>query len=189
MRRLITAITIVIAMSLPGAANAVTLTFDTGADGLTLGGAAWWSATGGGHIYMGDYTVDNYIYFSDPSTYVNSFQLNALPYENYAWGSTVGSLSMAAFDSGANMVWSDTVDLTGYTAWDNWLSVSVETANIASIIYYAVSGENSIQGFWPSMDNMVINEAAVPEPSMLLLLGSGMLGLLVFRRWQVTIQA
>ena len=131
-----------------------------------------WDGTGGGHLYCSNLLSNDNISFTGPTT-VNSFQMNALPYQGYGYVSNGYSMNIAAFDAGNNQVWSNTVNLAAYTNWANWLTVIVGTANVSSMTFYAPGYTNDI---WPSIDNMVINEA-VPVPGAAWLLGSGLLGL------------
>lgn len=140
-----------------GMVSATTLTFDAGIPtGVTVGGDMTWNDTGGGHLYCEAWDTDDDIHFSS-ETYVNSFQMNAMPWEGYI-GGDVGRIDIAAFDSAHNLVWSETVDLTGYEDWNHWLTVSVETNNISRLIFSAPGGPPHYNGFWPSIDNLVINE-------------------------------
>ncbi|MDA3917495.1 MAG: PEP-CTERM sorting domain-containing protein [Deltaproteobacteria bacterium] len=167
-----------------GVAGAVTLDFEDSTNlGVTLGGSMTWNGTGGGHLYCEQYNNDDYLLDLD-GAYVNSFQMNAMPWENYG-GGNIGQMDIEAFAADSSSIWSATVDLSNYTSWDNWLTVSVETDNVASITFYSPD-ESYGNGFWPSIDNMVINEGApvppdvgapVPEPATMLLFGLGLLGL------------
>jgi hypothetical protein len=169
----------VLLLVVTGVASATTLDFDAGVpSGMTLGGNMTWNSTGGGHLYCEGYLSDDYIYFTNPTS-VNSFQMNAWPWQDY--GSGDGRMDIAAFDSGNVQLWSTTVDLTGYTDWATWLTVNVGTANVSSLTFYSPYNTHG-DGFWPSIDNMVINEAAVPIPPTVMLLGSGLLGLVGLRR-------
>ncbi len=182
MRKIIFALAlgIILSASAMGLAQASTLTFDDPSTlGVTLGGSMYWKGTGGGHLYMEQYYDDDHISFSIP-THVNSFQMNAMPWENYGDGN-VGYVDIAAFDSSNAQVWSSTVDLRPYLAWDQWLTVSVEKDNVSSMTFYSPYNTHG-NGFWPSIDNMVVNQAPVPAPAVALLFGSGLVGLAGFKK-------
>jgi hypothetical protein len=156
-------------------ASAALLDFNDSANlGVTLGGSMTWDSRGGGHLY-GDVTLDNDFIFLLGDSYVNSFEMNGMAWEGFDRGN-VGTINIAGFNAANDEIWSTTVDLSSYIAWDNWLTVSVETANIAKLTFFATGND----GFWPSIDNMVINE--VPAPAAIWLFGSGLVGLIGMRR-------
>lgn len=161
-----------------GLAGATTLNFEDGNNlGVGLGGDMTWNNTGGGHLYCEQYYSDDSILALN-GAYVNSFQMNAMPWENYG-GGDIGKIDIEAFDMTNASVWFQTIDLTNYTNWSNWLTVSVEKNNISTIKFYSPYNSH-FNGFWPSIDNMVINESGaspVPEPATMLLFGLGILGL------------
>ena len=149
------------------------LDFNDASDlGVTLGGNMKWSDIGGGHLYNDDYNYDDYIYFST-ATYVNSFEMNAMAWQGFDKG-VIGNIDIAAFNAGGENIWNATVSLSGYTAWDNWLTVSVETADVNQLTFFAPGTLPHINGFWPSVDNMVINQP-VPVPAAFWLFASGLL--------------
>lgn len=166
-------------LGMVGEGSATTLTFNDSANlGVTLGGGMLWNGTGGGHLYNEYYDTDDSIQFTE-ATYVNDFQMNAMPWENYG-GGTIGSINIVAKDASGADVWSTTVNLTNYTAWDTWLTISVATANVAQLYFYAPGNAPWYNGFWPSVDNLRINESGqnpVPEPAAMLLLGTGLASL------------
>lgn len=184
----IAALTLGAAMA--GSASATTLTFDTSVTpGITLGGNMTWNGTGGGHLYNENFNTDDFIYFAAP-TFVSSFQMNELPWEGYVtWNTnqTTANISIEAYDSLSNLLWNTTVDLLSYNTWTNWLTVNVNTANVSSLRFIAPELDLNLplNGFWPSVDNMVVNGSVpTPEPSTLILLGAGMAGLGIMRRYR-----
>jgi hypothetical protein len=174
---------IIMVFVLANTVQAEVLTFEDGNNlGVTLGGSAWWNgwgwwAPGGGHLILDGSNNDDYIYFSTP-THLNDFQMNGSPWEGYGYGPVGGILDIAAFGYGGAQLWSSTVDLSNYTSWDKWLTVSVEKDNVTNITFYATGG------FFPSVDNMRINESTsvTPEPASMLLFGLGGVSLGFFHR-------
>ena len=140
--------------------------------GVSLGGDMKWSDVGGGHLYNDNYNSDDHIYFST-ETYVNSFEMNAMAWLDFNKGA-IGSIDIAAFSSSGHTIWETTVDLSNYTLWTDWLTVSVETAAVTQLTFYAPGTLPHINGFWPSVDNMVINQP-VPVPAAFWLFASGLL--------------
>ncbi|NUM35852.1 MAG: choice-of-anchor D domain-containing protein [Candidatus Brocadiae bacterium] len=126
-----------------------TLTFDSGAEGLSLGGSMTWNGTGGGHLYCESYGNDDWFTFSSP-THVTSFQMNYMPWQGYGGGSG-SNVTIKAFNVSGQEIWSSTQDLSGYKSWTSWKTVAVNTANVSKMTFYATNG------FWPSIDNLVIN--------------------------------
>jgi len=162
-----------------GLAGATTLDFDDSNNlGVSLGGSMTWNGQGGGHIYCEQYYDDDSIMDLN-GAYVNSFQMNGMPWENYG-GGYLGQIDIEAFDMNSNSVWFQTVDLSNYSSWNNWLTVSVEKNDISMIKFYSPGSSPHYNGFWPSIDNMVINESSsspVPEPATMLLFGLGIIGI------------
>ena len=141
------------------AVNAIVKEFeDQNELGITLGGGMYWNGTGGGHLYCEQYFDDDYIDFYEP-TYLSSFEMNAMPWENYG-GGEIGLQDIYAYDAEGNTVWSTTVDLQNYTNWADWLLVPVETGAVSTLHFIAPGNDPWNNGFWPSIDNMMINENA-----------------------------
>jgi len=183
---------------LSNAASAALLDFNNGPNnlGVTLGGhlMKWYDDTGPGpdatpegHLYA-DFSNDvDYIFFSAP-TYVNSFKMNAMAWEGSGNGN-IGRIDIAGLNAAGEEVWSRkwidestdySVDLTNYTDWDNWLTVDVDTAGITQLTFFAPGLQPHLNAFWPSIDDMVINE--VPLPASIWLFASGLMGLFSLRR-------
>ena len=138
--------------------NLVTLEFATSAtsdgQGLTFSSNMDFNSTGGGHLFCQQYNDTDYIYFSSP-TYVESFEMNAMPWSGYSGGSG-WQQNIYALDSGGNTLWSTTVNLSNYKSWSSWLTVSVSTADISTLKFEKPTASGG--GFWPSIDNMIIAE-------------------------------
>lgn len=151
-----------------------------------------------GHLYMHSYATTSSLNFRAPVT-LNSFQLNSMPWEGLkmTWVPNDWILSMEAFDKSNNSLWSRSVDLAAYDQWNEWLTVDVNVSNVSKLVLYRTGNPlEGDYGFWPSLDNMYINEAfipgggggggsipnGVPEPSTLALLGIAGLGFARRRR-------
>jgi hypothetical protein len=153
---------------------AETLTLD-GYDGLTFQGSMRHENQGGGHLICSNYTINALLIFPDHETYVNDFEMNYLAYPDHHREGNGDLLRIKALDIFNTTLWSSTVNLSEYKSWDNWLLVSVETANVAKLLF---STDQYGSQFWPSIDNIRINESStVPEPSAIIFFG---LGLLIF---------
>lgn len=149
-----------------------------------------WDARGGGHLYAENYTRNDIIYFAK-ETYVNSFEMNSQPWEGGP-ANAVGSIAIEAYDAGNSLVWNSTVDLTSSKTWQDWIVVPVEMAAVSSLKFLAPRSLNRSYKFWPSIDNLIINEPVntdissltqsrfnpVPVPGAMWLFGSaiGLLG-------------
>lgn len=192
----------------PLAAQASLLTFDSGRP-YEISNSTYmsWSNQGGGHMYMTNYGRDGTLIFRAPVT-LNSFQLNRLPWVSYSEISTTDWwVTVAALDSSNQSLWSTTLNLESYDQWGEWLTVGVNVSNVRRLTVYA-TGSSAMHdiGFFPSLDNMYINEAwvagsdpnpganpgpgtgsggggnGVPEPSTLALLAVAGVGLIRRRR-------
>ena len=74
------------------------------------------------------------------------------PRSTYATSSisTPYELTVNAYDSGDNVIWTELVDLSGTEDW-SWVEVDVDTENIVKLEF--IAPEHSI---WPSVDKMTI---------------------------------
>ena len=134
-----------------------------------------------GHLFADHANDDDEISFSTP-TYVNSFKMNVMAWEGFNKGS-IGSIDIAGFNSSNQSVWSETVNFADpvidYTDWNNWLTVEVDTADILTLVFTGPGNYPHLNTFWPSIDDMVINEQMpqVPVPAAIWLFISGLAGI------------
>jgi len=161
-------------------ANAELLDFnDVNNLGVTLGGQTKWDSRGDGHLWNENYSLDDFIFFSS-ATYVNSFEMNAKAWLGFTnVNESIGKIDISAQNALNETVWEATVKLTAYTDWGNWLTINVETADITQLTFAAPGATPHFNGFWPSIDNMTINE--VPVPGAIWLFGSGLIALFGMR--------
>ena len=147
--------------------------------GVMLGGQTTWDNRGGGHLWNENYTLDDFIFFSS-ATYVNSFEMNARAWLGFTnINESIGLIDISAQNTLNETVWEATVDLTDYADWGNWLTVNVETADVTQLTFTAPGVLPHINGFWPSIDNITINE--VPIPGAIWLFSSGLIALFGMR--------
>jgi hypothetical protein len=171
-----------------------------------------WHDDGGdykGHLYCNNSVFDNIIYFANPianPTYVNKFDITGIPWTMVdSSGFTFAPMNIAAFNRDGVQVWSTKVDfLAGgdppgsdpefYSIAYNWLTVDVNRPNVSKIIFYGPNPLDLVKyppygwnpdgpAFYPSIDNLVINEGAVvPIPASVVLLALGLLRLAGLRK-------
>ena len=60
-------------------------------------------------------------------------------------------MQVYGLDSGGSQIWSQLVDLSGTLDWANWVTVTVERDNIATLRFFAPGYR-----LWPSVDDMVL---------------------------------
>ena len=161
-------------------ANAELLDFnDVNNLGVTLGGQTKWDNIGGGHLWNENFKLDDFIFFSS-ATYVNSFEMNAKAWLGFTnINESIVEIDISAQNVLNETVWEATVDLADYADWGNWLTINVETADITQLTFVAPGAASPFNGFWPSIDNMTINE--VPVPGAIWLFGSGLIALFGMR--------
>lgn len=189
MKKLFLLLTVFFMLSFFSLAVATTLDFNDNSElGVVLGGGMEWNSVGGGHLFMQSYVNDDIIMTLDSNTYINNFQMNYDPWEGYDISGNYSPngwpVSIAAYNESDSLIWSTQVDLISTKGdWSKWITVSVETANVAKLVFGPTGTVYQEPGYWPSIDNMVINEnlqqppAPTPEPTTILLFGIGILGL------------
>jgi len=124
---------------------------------VTLGGGMTYrpdyAGYGGddGYMYNEQFNDDDYIMFGTPVV-VDSFYMTVKPRSTYATSSisTPYEITVNAYDTGDNVIWTELVDLSGTEDW-SWVEVDVDTENIVKLEF--VAPEHSI---WPSVDKMTI---------------------------------
>ncbi len=160
-------------LSVSNFASAELITFDTNTTpGITLGGGMTWNSTGGGHLYDEYWDRTSSIFFA-ADTFVTSFDLNNKPWEGYTTATNITDYLIRAFDVNNVQIWNVQVDLSSYGTWDNWLTVDANIANVREL-RFGEAGPSA----WPSIDNLLINEAnVVPEPSTLAIFALTLVGL------------
>lgn len=172
-------------------ANASVLTFDTASTpGVSLGGNMTWNGQGGGHVYMENWDTTDTINFSG-STFVNDFQMNFQPWQGYSRTPSANDwlVNVGAYGSDNSLLWSSFLDLSATANdWSQWVTVTVNTANVSYLSFAPTGSFNGPYGYWPSIDNLRIDEVAapVPEPETyaMLLAGLGLMGGIARRRKQ-----
>ena len=154
--------------------------------GVTLGGEMTWSDVGGGHLYNEGYDTDDSIFFNGP-VYLNDLEMNGLPFEDFVPEGYIGTYNMTVEAWGAGgIIKSVNVDFGTDFSWDEWEKVSFEVGGVTELRFKAPHptadlGNQNI--FWPSVDNVRINETndAPLNTSALVLLSC--LGLACVRRF------
>jgi hypothetical protein len=134
--------------------------FDQGVPyGFSLEGAM---STFDGYISDSQYDKSSTLVFPDP-VFVSSFNLNALPWENYEFDIVTSSYPIVGLDIAGNTVFEIEVDLSNYTNWDNWLTVSTfDGVAIKSLVFGPAVTE-----MFPSIDNIVVDLADGVDPCVL----------------------
>ena len=134
--------------------------FDQGVPyGFTLQGGM---STFDGYISDSQYDKSSTLVFPNP-VFVSSFNLNALPWENYEFDIVTSSYPIVGLDIAGNTVFEIEVDLSNYTNWDNWLTVSTfDGVAIKSLVFGPAVTE-----MFPSIDNIVVDLADGVDPCVL----------------------
>ncbi|MDB2360866.1 hypothetical protein N9V77_03520 [Porticoccaceae bacterium] len=115
-----------------------------------------------GYISDNQYDKSSTLVFPDP-VFVSSFDLNALPWENYEFDIVTSSYPIVGLDIAGNTVFEIEVDLSNYTNWDNWLTVSTfDGVAIKSLVFGPAVTE-----MFPSIDNIVVDLADGVDPCVL----------------------
>ena len=102
-----------------------------------------WDQTDQDHIFRPMSSADSSIHFSTP-THLKEFDINGL--HTSSGSHTTGSVTLRAFN-GSTEIWSQSVDLTDHSDWNNWLTVSVDIGNVTELRIDA--------GSFISIDNVV----------------------------------
>jgi hypothetical protein len=144
-------------------------------DGLSNGNPGNWGLEGtNGPSFLGNNGLNN------SGTYVTSIFFSA-PVSNVSFdvsrsnGSSPGQTLTASVYEGATLLGSLTVTLGNI---NNWSLITFGLGGIDKVIL-----DGSDVGLSPyGVDNLQFTAGAVPEPATMLLIGSGLLGLLGFRR-------
>lgn len=186
-------IRLIILSSFSGTASAALLDFNDPTNlGVTFDGKIiqWHNdGTGQGHLFMDQPYYNDFINFAS-DTYINSFEMNGKAFAGFTNSNEkFGKIEIAGLNAASKTIWSRTLDfsssdLSAYTIWGNWLTVVVETADIRQLAFSAPYLSDPSVWFYPSIDNMVINEpgSPVPLPPTAWLFASGLAGIFAARR-------
>ena len=127
--------------------------------GFTLEGGM---STFEGYINDNQYDKSSTLVFPNP-VFVSSLDLNALPWEDYGFDIVTSSYPIVGLDIAGNTVFEIEVDLSNYTNWDNWLTVSTfDGVAIKSLVFGPAVTE-----MFPSIDNIVVDLADGVDPCVL----------------------
>jgi hypothetical protein len=150
-------IAFVLIFFIPPSYSSSVITFDDGVpDFMTLNEEMYFNEQGGNHLYdeyVGSSTAAEIIF--DEPLVVNSFELNALPWEGYTCSYYPYNYPIQGYTEHGEIAFSLNVDLTGYNTWDKWLLV--ETGSLTSIKRLTFGPTDNC---FPSIDNITVNETA-----------------------------
>lgn len=99
------------------------------------------------------------------------------------WDADYDTLELYAYDSGNNLIGSDSA-LNDWTTYGG-LTLSVSTLTDIAYVHFNETGNHDHWTGFPGsiyFDNFTYNAKAVPEPATFILLGSGLLSLVAWRR-------
>ena len=114
------------------------------------------------YINDSQYDKSSTLVFPNP-VFVSSFDLNALPWEDYEFDIVTSTYPIVGLDTAGNTVFEIEVDLSNYTNWDNWLTVSTfDGVAVKSLIFGPAVTE-----MFPSIDNIVVDLAEGVDPCVL----------------------
>jgi hypothetical protein len=134
--------------------------FDQGVPyGFSLEGAM---STFDGYISDSQYDKSSTLVFPDP-VFVSSLDLNALPWQDYAGDIVTSSYPIVGLDIAGITVFEIEVNLSNYTNWDNWITVSTfDGVAVKSLVFGPAVTE-----MFPSIDNIVVDLADGVDPCVL----------------------
>jgi hypothetical protein len=160
-------------------------------DGVSLNG---WTFSGNWRVYerdlknipfMESYDTTHSVSYDAGVVNFQSMSLGGLPWDNYDGGGDGFVLNFSFRDLLGDEIWSDSISLTND---NNFHTYSKSIAGVREI-YFSPSGGNIgpegqwVYGFWPRLASITTgNGSPVPEPSTVLLVGIGLLGLAYTRR-------
>jgi hypothetical protein len=114
------------------------------------------------YINDSQYDKSSTLVFPNP-VFVSSFDLNALPWEDYEFDIVTSTYPIVGLDIAGNTVFEIEVDLSNYTNWDNWLTVSTfDGVAVKSLVFGPAVTE-----MFPSIDNIVVDLADGVDPCVL----------------------
>jgi hypothetical protein len=114
------------------------------------------------YINDSQYDKSSTLVFPNP-VFVSSFDLNALPWEDYEFDIVTSSYPIVGLDIAGNTVFEIEVDLSNYTNWGNWLTVSTfDGVAVKSLVFGPAVTE-----MFPSIDNIVVDLAEGVDPCVL----------------------
>ena len=114
------------------------------------------------YINDSQYDKSSTLVFPNP-VFVSSVDLNALPWEDYEFDIVTSTYPIIGLDIAGNTVFEIEVDLSNYTNWDNWLTVSTfDGVAVKSLVFGPAVTE-----MFPSIDNIIVDLADGVDPCVL----------------------